>query len=140
MAKTNPDRNFLKSIDARVSLHTKGTYMGREVTSRSSVEGEKLTESEMEKILSLMNGDDYVICPQNMNMGFMAGIVIATAESQASGMPLTSQSLLSFTDKQFPKGYTWGKVAKVYMGERNLELLSMIGIPEPKRSKSHYDY
>ncbi len=45
MPKTNPDRNFLKSIDARVSLHTKGTYMGREGTSRSSVEGEKLTES-----------------------------------------------------------------------------------------------
>jgi hypothetical protein len=136
----NPDIAFLEGIDARVSRMEKGTYGNQPITYRMSADDEALTENEMERILSLMNGDDYVISPQNMNMGFRAGIVVATAEAQAPGLPLDSRWLLSFTDKQFPASYTWEQVADVYMGPRNLELLAQIGAEAPDPRKSRYDY
>ncbi len=136
----NPDREFLRSIDARVSRTNEGTYCGHPITYHLSVKGEKVTGSEMERILSLANGDDYVIMPVNTDMGFSAAIVVATAESQAPGLPLTSERLLTVTAKQFPASRPWERVAEVYMGPRNLELLAQIGISQPSPNQSRYDY
>ena len=116
---TTEDTVFLESIEARVSRLHHGEYKGESATYRLSVEGETLTGSEMERVLFLMNKGDYVICPQSMNMGFKAGIVIATAEFQAPGLPLDSRQLLSFTDKQFPPEYSWNRLPR-FIWEREI--------------------
>ena len=101
---------------------------------------QKLTEEELARVMGLLNTEagDYAIAHVNTNMGFSAGLIVCKIETVA--MEYTAEVVLCFTERQFPAKVNWEKMAEVYMGERNLELLALIGIDKPVPDQSRYDY
>ena len=140
------DEAFLQDLDARLHYIEEGTGLANRsgATINLKLEGynqeEKLTEEEMARLLKLINtvAGDYALAPCNTNMGLSAGFALWWI--MVAGMLHTAECALSFTERQLPETVAWETMAEAYMGERNLELLGIIGIERPVPNKSRYDY
>lgn len=133
------DKNyfFLKSLDERLHYTIKDNLGA--IWDSYHFE-QRLTKKELARVMRLLNKEagDYVIAPENTNMGLSAGF--AVYKIGIEGMEYTADAVLRFTEKQLPANVNWVKMAEMYMGERNLELLVLMGIDKPVPDRSRYDY
>ena len=130
---------FLKSLDERLFELKDGTYRGRACKNPISND-EKISEEEVKEVLGLLNKQDYLMIPTNINYGFREAFSVYKVENSVPGIPLEVDRVLTFAMKQMPESISWENMAEHYMQERNLELCDLAGFRRPKASISHYVY
>ena len=137
LAEIGENDSFFKTLDERLHYTSKDGFGAIWDQYNSK---QRLTEEELARVMGLLNTEagDYAIAPVNINMGFSAGLIVCKIETVA--MEYTAEVVLSFIEKQLPATVNWNKMAEVYMGKRNLELLYLIGMENPSPNHSRYDY
>ncbi len=134
------DLEFLKKLDKKLhhKLPFESMVYGKGLSDHYT--HKKMSGKELKKVLGLTNKRDYAIAPCNTAMGFKAGFIVYRMDNDLPGMPLEAKPILMFVEEQLPKGYDWGKMSRIYMDQRNRELLKLAELDEPKENVGNYDY
>jgi len=132
----NQDLEFLTQLDKK--LHFK-LEIGNSFSKygKGYVDGytnEKMNKEEVEEVLRISQGLNYVIYPINTCMGFAVGYDLCEIN------PIGKKtSVLRFKEKQLPKEYNFERMSEVFMDKSNLNKAKLIEV-EIVNSHSHYDY
>lgn len=142
--ETEDDLNFLQSLDQRLHYIASDRFTpnmfraARQVTHNKYNQEEKLTATELDHILNVMNKEHFALYPINTNFGLSAGF--AVCQITLEGMLTLAEPILQFTVKQLPSEVNWLRMSECYMSERNKELLKIAGLDEPQHSQEYYSY
>lgn len=131
--------DWLRSLDAKLLNEVPAPRFGKDKVF-PVCNNEPISEDEVSRVLGLLNGEDYAMCPTNINMGFREAFSLYKLVAITPGVPLEAKRVLTFSYRQMPDSVSWQSMAEHYMASRNLELLELAGFNEPKPEQSHYMY
>lgn len=133
----NEDLEFLTSLDKK--LHYKQRCHGSGAFSHhwsliDCYTEEKMTKEEIDKVLEISKGMNYIIYPMNTSMGFSVGYDVCQINPIGK-----KEVLLRFEECQLPNEYNFNRMSKAFMDKANLAKAKII---EEKivNDYSHYDY
>ena len=93
---------------------------------------ENINEEEIERVIEISKGLNYVIYPINTAMGLAVGFDVCTIFPR-------KKSLLRFKESQLPEGYDFNKMSEVFMSKANLAKAKVIG-EKIVNNRGYYDY
>lgn len=134
----NNDLEFLSEVDKRLHYVHEGIsyFAGRERKTPSDCyhDKEKLTEKELERIIKISKGLNFVIYPINTAHGFSVGFDVSKTN------PIGKRKvLLRFKESQLPEGHDFYTMSEVFMDKANLAKAKVIG-EKIENNYSKYDY
>lgn len=96
-----------------------------------------LTPEEAEKLLRVLEENDFVLYPINTCMGFCVGFEIA--DIRICGQQYQPKRLLTMKEKQLPAGYDFTRLSKIFMRDANRKRAEMLGV-KITNNRASYEY
>ena len=122
---------YLEGIDKRlhyIETNTSpGIYHG--CTRDAYHDDQKMDKKEIKKVLKIVKDYELPMAPINTDFGFSVGFKIYDASDKGIMHDVKGECLV-FTEKQLPKGYDFKALSKVFLRQKNIELLKWFGLDE----------
>ena len=139
LASLTDPGEFLSRLDAKLHKRQPGKYCGIDVYADVSTEA-SMTPREAQRLIKIVKEDGLLMYPVNMDMGFRVGFVVGAVVHEAPGIEPSAQSLVQFSEKQLPRGYTFQRLSQIFLKPENLEKMKFCGLEPPVGDRSRYDY
>jgi hypothetical protein len=101
----------------------------------------KMTYEQLEAVLRMVDGKDFVMYPSTESMGLRVAFNVARVMDPIYGDGLRAQAepVLMFSEEQLPRGASYSLLEKTFKGEANVKGLKRCSMDMPKRRRD-YDF
>ncbi len=108
---------FLAKLDKKLHFkkECRGTGHWSDLAYIDSYTKEKISKNEIERVLEISNGLNYILYPINTCSGFSIGYDVCKINSNKK-----AKLLLKFKEEQLPRGYNFKTLSQVFMSKNNL--------------------
>lgn len=135
----NKDLEFLAKLNKKLHKVEEGTFTPNMGGSPFPIQWDsytdkKMNKEEIEKVLKISKGLNFVICPFNTDMGFSVGYGVYQINPIGK-----KKRLLAFKESQLPKEYNFKKMSEIFASKTNLTKAKITNL-KIVNNYEHYTY